>query len=207
MSINITVNDDASITIGDLTVEEGILGLTYHEHHKATKVTRDNYYYYNGNNGMSVADSAHKATKKIMEMFGESTAQIHPDIYPGCEAIIADGLGRQECYRLAGRIKKLAREHGYFKGVPLPYVFRAIAKGEIKEPRTKYKLDVRATRPLSSVLSSMTVAPGERLEDTPYAATGSKFLQTFDTRKEAEDVLATLNTGSWTGKVVEVETS
>lgn len=104
-----------------------------------TTPTHDPHYYANGNNGLTVEDSAYRAYDKIINMWSEAgyshiTIGSYSELYDDVKQIIVDGEGRHRAYAIAGAIKKGVQE-GRFKGVPLFFLFRGIAQGHITEPQ------------------------------------------------------------------------
>lgn len=96
----------------------------------------DDTYYANGNNGMTLEQSAYKAYDKVCyETWGEfNVGQIgsYSELYSNIRQIVKDS-GRQEVYRITGLIKSLYKQ-GYYKGIPLSLVLTLYLEDKISYP-------------------------------------------------------------------------
>ncbi len=97
-------------------------------------VEYDPVYYINGNNGLTVEESASKAAREALDImlnYVPNTNEYNL-VYEGALEMIKDGKGRHSVYILAGNVKKRFAEDVY-KGVPQAFVFNGIAKGLISD--------------------------------------------------------------------------
>ena len=87
----------------------------------------DFQFYRDGENGLTIEESARKATKRIMEMFrisGEDEELVnYLTVYNAATRALAAGADRGFLYRLGGGIVKGYRDEGQYRGLPLAVVF------------------------------------------------------------------------------------
>lgn len=99
----------------------------------------DPYTYYNGNNGLTVEESAErvidKCTDDVFDKLDEYDEFYDYDATLDYEVlcpIIAEGRGRHYCYKLLGGIKK-GLDEGKYKGVPVYKLLEMAHRGELLE--------------------------------------------------------------------------
>lgn len=148
--LEIAVVDDQGVDVGDThqvavdipdaTVAEravqritnayGTEGLDPDKNHDYT-------YYANGQNQLTLSESAQKAANRVTSMFvphepldNELDAIVR--VYQTCLNLLTMGAGRQYLYKLAGGIVT-GRKEGQYKGLPLSLVFEYRAQQALTE--------------------------------------------------------------------------
>lgn len=102
----------------------------------------DKTYYYGGDNYLTLEESSEKAIYKVYDEIwqdfnddetGDIDALFDLMSEPAQTLIKTGEHGRQDVYKLAGRLKTLFND-GFFTGVPLAYVFKGVVEGNITLP-------------------------------------------------------------------------
>lgn len=96
-------------------------------------VEYDENYYSNGHNGLTLNESVNRAFSMVwhqMLPIGGVEDGSTDDIKNTMKAVIREGEGRSEIYKIVGGIKKAYGE-GWYKGVPFSVIFENVVNGKI----------------------------------------------------------------------------